>query len=74
MTQHRIAIDDLVTAITPQLAMLQNPNDVHFTSSGYAFLSSEAATSICLTWCNASPRTRRGDAPTAVTPRSIPLC
>lgn len=46
MTQHRIAIDDLFAAITPRLATLQNPNDVHFTSAGYNFLGQQVAASI----------------------------
>jgi lysophospholipase L1-like esterase len=46
MAQHAVAIDDLFTAITPKLATLQNPNDVHFTNAGYLFLGSEVAQSI----------------------------
>ena len=46
MAQHAVAIDDLFTAITPKLATLQNPNDVHFTAAGYAFLGQHVATSI----------------------------
>lgn len=46
MKKHGIAIDDLFTAITPQLAKLQNPNDVHFNAAGYDFLGQEVARSI----------------------------
>jgi hypothetical protein len=46
MAKHGVAIDDLFTAITPQLATLQNPNDVHFTSAGYVFLGDQVAASI----------------------------
>ena len=31
---------------TPQLAILQNPNDVHFTAAGYEFLGQQVAESI----------------------------
>jgi lysophospholipase L1-like esterase len=46
MKKHGVAIDDLFTAITPQLAALQNPNDVHFNAAGYDFLAQEVAVSI----------------------------
>lgn len=46
MAKHAVAIDDLFTAITPTLATLQNPNDVHFTSAGYDFLGQHVAASI----------------------------
>ena len=46
MAKHAIAIDDLFTVITPKLATLQNPNDVHFTSAGYDFLGQHVAQSI----------------------------
>ena len=46
MAQHGVALDDLFTAITPKLATLQNPHDVHFTAAGYAFLGQHVATSI----------------------------
>ncbi len=46
MAQHAVAIDDLFTAITPQLATLQNPRDVHFTVAGYDFLGRQVAASI----------------------------
>ena len=38
MDKHHIAIDDLFSAITPQLGELQNPRDVHFTGPGNEFL------------------------------------
>jgi lysophospholipase L1-like esterase len=46
MKKHGIATDDLFSAITPHLATMQNPNDVHFNESGYSFLGSKVAESI----------------------------
>jgi acetyl esterase/lipase len=46
MQRHQIAIDDLFAAITPHLAELQNPNDVHFNAKGYEFLGQQVAASI----------------------------
>jgi len=46
MTKHGIAINDLFTAITPRLAELQNPNDVHFGSAGYDFLGAQVAEAV----------------------------
>ena len=46
MAKQAIATDDLFTAITPHLAKLQNPNDVHFTAAGYDFLGTQVAQSI----------------------------
>ncbi len=46
MAKHAIAIDDLFTIITPRLAALQNPNDVHFNAAGYDFLGRAVAASI----------------------------
>jgi lysophospholipase L1-like esterase len=46
MKTRGIAIDDLFTAITPHLAALQNPNDVHFNAQGYDFLGQAVATAI----------------------------
>lgn len=43
MKKHRVAIDDLFTAITPRLAELQNPNDVHFNGPGNEFLGKQVA-------------------------------
>jgi acyl-CoA thioesterase-1 len=40
---HGIAIDDLFTDITPHLAEMQNPNDVHYNARGYEFLGSRVA-------------------------------
>ena len=37
MARHGIAIDDLFTAITPHLAEMQNPGDVHFNAPGLRF-------------------------------------
>ncbi len=46
MKKQGIAVDDLFTAITPHLAKLQNPNDVHFNSEGYEFLGQQVAAAI----------------------------
>ena len=46
MKKHGIAIDDLFGAITPNLATMQNPHDVHFNGQGYDFLGGQVATSI----------------------------
>ncbi len=46
MRQQGVAIDDLFTAITPHLAEMQNPNDVHFNTSGYDFLGRTVAAAI----------------------------
>jgi lysophospholipase L1-like esterase len=44
--KHHLPVDDLFTAITPHLAELQNPNDVHFNPAGYEFLGLRVAESI----------------------------
>ena len=44
--KHQLPVDDLFTAITPHLAELQNPNDVHFNPAGYEFLGLRVAESI----------------------------
>ena len=46
MTRRGIAVDDLFAAITPNLATMQNPHDVHFNASGYDFLGKQVAGSI----------------------------
>ena len=46
MKKHGIPTDDLFTAITPHLAKLQNPNDVHFTGEGYDFLGTQVGEAI----------------------------
>jgi len=46
MKKHGIATDDLFTAITPHLAEMQNPNDVHFNAKGYDFLGEAVAKAI----------------------------
>ncbi|MDF1756335.1 MAG: SGNH/GDSL hydrolase family protein [Verrucomicrobiales bacterium] len=38
MEKHKIMTDDLYAAITPRLAELQKPDDVHFTAEGNTFL------------------------------------
>jgi lysophospholipase L1-like esterase len=46
MKLHSVATNDLFTAITPNLAAMQNPNDVHFNAKGYDFLGGVVAKSI----------------------------
>jgi lysophospholipase L1-like esterase len=46
MDQHGIPTDDLFAAITPHLAEMQNPNDVHFNNKGYDFLGEVVAKAI----------------------------
>lgn len=46
MTKAGVLRDDLFGAITPHLADLQNPNDVHFNAKGYEFLGAEVAKSL----------------------------
>lgn len=46
MQKHGVAVDDLFTAITPHLAEMQNPNDVHFNAKGYDFLGETVAAAI----------------------------
>ena len=46
MQENGVAIDDLNAAITPRLAELQNPKDVHYKPEGYAFLAKQVAASV----------------------------
>jgi lysophospholipase L1-like esterase len=46
MTENGVAIDDLNAHITPQLATMQNPRDVHYTSAGSEFLAQQVAQEI----------------------------
>jgi len=46
MRRHGIPVDDLFAAITPRLATLQNPNDVHFNAAGYDFLGAQVAAAL----------------------------
>lgn len=46
MKAHGIAINDLFTAITPHLATMQNPDDVHFNAQGYDFLGETVAKAV----------------------------
>jgi len=48
MKKHGIPTDDLFGAITPRLAELQNPNDVHFKGEGYDFLGAQVGEAILL--------------------------
>lgn len=41
-----VVINDLFAAITPHLATLQNPKDVHFNSDGYDFLGEKVGSAI----------------------------
>lgn len=52
MMKHNVAIDDLFGAITPRLAELQNPDDVHFNAAGNTFLGQQVASFL-------APRLRR---------------
>ncbi len=46
MSEMGVAIDDLNATITPQVAKLQNANDVHFSAEGSAVLAKQVATSV----------------------------
>jgi lysophospholipase L1-like esterase len=46
MEKHAVAIDDLFTFITPHLAQVQNPKDVHFNGEGYELLGKQVAEAI----------------------------
>jgi len=46
MQRHGVAVDDLFGFITPHLAEVQPPNDVHFTPQGYDRLGGQVADSI----------------------------
>lgn len=46
MAETGVAINDLNAAITPHLAKLQNPRDVHFNKAGSEFLAKEVAAKI----------------------------
>jgi lysophospholipase L1-like esterase len=46
MKKQGVAINDLFAAVTPRLAEMQPPNDVHFNAKGYEFLGSRVAEAI----------------------------
>ena len=46
MAKSGVAIDDLFTFITPHLAKVQNPKDVHFNNDGYDLLGRQVAVAI----------------------------
>lgn len=46
MKKNGVAIDDLNAAVAPDIAKLQNPNDVHYNAQGYEVLGKAAAKSI----------------------------
>lgn len=46
MMENGVAIDDLNAYITPQLATMQNPRDVHYTSAGSDYLAKQVAEEI----------------------------
>jgi hypothetical protein len=46
MAKQGVAIDDLFTFITPHLAKVQNPKDVHFNNDGYDLLGKQVAEAI----------------------------
>jgi acyl-CoA thioesterase-1 len=46
MKENGVAVDDLNAAITPHVAEMQNPKDVHYKPEGYALLAKQVAASI----------------------------
>ncbi len=46
MAENGVSVDDLNAHITPQLATMQNPRDVHYTSAGSEFLAKQVAEEI----------------------------
>ena len=46
MQKNGVATDDLFSFITPHLANVQNPKDVHFNSEGYELLGHQVASSV----------------------------
>ena len=46
MQKHGVAIDDLFGFITPRLAEMQRPKDVHFKDEGYELLGQKVAESV----------------------------
>ncbi len=46
MAENGVAVDDLNAHITPQLATMQNPRDVHYTSGGSEYLAKQVAAEI----------------------------
>lgn len=46
MAEEGVSVNDLFAAIEPQLATLQNPDDVHFNAAGYDFLGEKVASVI----------------------------
>lgn len=46
MAENGVAIDDLNAWITPQLATMQNPRDVHYTAAGSDYLAKQVAAEI----------------------------
>jgi lysophospholipase L1-like esterase len=48
MQRHSVAVNDLFAAVTPHLAELQPPQDVHFNAKGYEFLGRKVAEAVLL--------------------------
>ena len=46
MKENGVAIDDLNAAVAPDIAKLQNPNDVHYNAEGYAVLGQAVVKSL----------------------------
>jgi hypothetical protein len=46
MQKHGVAINDLFTAVSPHVAQMQVPQDVHFKQEGYAFLGLQVTSAI----------------------------
>ena len=46
MQKYGVVTDDLFTAVTRHLEMMQNPNDVQFNAAGYEFLGQQVGKAI----------------------------
>ena len=46
MRENGVAVDDLNADVTPRLAELQQPHDVHYSPAGYGFLAKKVAARI----------------------------
>jgi lysophospholipase L1-like esterase len=70
MAENGVAIDDLHAAVLPQLAKLQNPQNVHFAASGNTLLAKQVADSILAALAGRGPA---GTADKAAAADSKPL-
>lgn len=71
MDENRIAVDDLFQTVTPWLAEVQNPKDVHFNDQGYEILGKAVAESIEIALAAGSGAKSRSSSNTAL--RSLRL-